>query len=63
MVDFNTCSPAEKAEMILAAGARARGERAVQRPPKRPAVDFNDAQSVAAAIVRAGRKARGQQDE
>ena len=50
--------------MILAAGLkRARGERAVQRPPKRPAVDFNDAQSVAAAIVRAGRKARGQQDE
>ena len=48
MVDFNTCSPAEKAEMILAAGAKARGERAVQRPPKRPAVDFNDAQSVAA---------------
>ena len=60
-VDFNACSPAEKAERILAAAAKARGEKAVQRPPKRPAVDFNDAQSVAAAIVAAAAKARGQE--
>ena len=51
-VDFNACSAAEQAQMILAAAAKARGERAVQRPPRRPAVDFNDAQSVAAAICR-----------
>ena len=62
-VDFNACSPAEKAQMILRAAAKARGERAVQRPPKRPAVDFNDAQSLADAIVAAGRKARGQLDD
>jgi hypothetical protein len=58
---FNSLSPALQAQAIVEAGCKARGLPSLQ--PGRPGIDdsADESTKLAAMIVRAGRKARGQE--
>jgi hypothetical protein len=56
---FNASGPAERAEMIVRAGSRARG-RAAPKLDEPIKIEDDNPESLAAAICLAGRRARGQ---
>jgi hypothetical protein len=57
---FNRAGPREQAKLIIEAGSRARG-RAAPKLDEPIKIEDDNPESLAVAIVRAGRKARGQE--